>query len=220
LQIHSKSIVTGRWSDLRRYADRHSPVTRLPRGPGPARYRECHARRAPGGGWAYSNTNYLLASLIAQQVTGRPFNELVTTRVIQRIGLRDTYAPESGDEEIRSRHPHGYHAIRPRTRWSTSRGWIPAGAGPSWSPPSTGRSRTTLSLRSERHSSTPPSARSSENLLHDYRFLRLRNDRAGPGTVLSPPSRGPCCTCVLVAAGGTVRCPFRPGGRGRRCQHW
>ncbi|MGC5660336.1 serine hydrolase domain-containing protein [Micromonospora sp. WMMD723] len=64
--------------------------------------------RPAGGGWSYSNTNYLLAGLIAQRVTGRPFNELVTSRVIERIGLRDTYAPGVGDKQIHGRHPHGY----------------------------------------------------------------------------------------------------------------
>ncbi|WP_410566242.1 serine hydrolase domain-containing protein [Amycolatopsis sp. cmx-4-61] len=64
--------------------------------------------RPSGGGWSYSNTNYVLAGLIAQRVTGRPFNELVTTRVIQRIGLRDTYVPGVGEEGIRGPHPSGY----------------------------------------------------------------------------------------------------------------
>jgi CubicO group peptidase (beta-lactamase class C family) len=54
-----------------------------------------------GSGWSYSNTNYVVAGLIAQRVTGRPFNEVVTSRVIERIGLRDTYAPEFGEEGIR-----------------------------------------------------------------------------------------------------------------------
>lgn len=82
-----------------------------------------------GGGWSYSNTNYVLAGLIAQRVTGRPFNELVTARVIQRIGLRDTYAPEAGDEEIRGRHPHGYQRdpatdeLIDFTRMDPSWGW-------------------------------------------------------------------------------------------------
>ncbi|MEV0135778.1 serine hydrolase domain-containing protein [Dactylosporangium sp. NPDC050688] len=62
----------------------------------------------PAGDWAYSNTNYVLAGLIAQRVTGRPFNELVTTRIIERIGLRDTYAPEVGEQGIRGKHPKGY----------------------------------------------------------------------------------------------------------------
>lgn len=82
-----------------------------------------------GGGWSYSNTNYVLAGLIAQRVTGRPFNELVTTRVIERIGLRDTYAPEVGEQDIRGRHPKGYQrTIATRelvdfTRMDPSWGW-------------------------------------------------------------------------------------------------
>ncbi|MFI7549562.1 serine hydrolase domain-containing protein [Micromonospora sediminimaris] len=83
----------------------------------------------PAGDWAYSNTNYLLAGLIAQRVTGRPFNELVTTRVIERIGLRDTYAPGVGEEGIRGRHPKGYQLdeatgeLLDFTRMDPSWGW-------------------------------------------------------------------------------------------------
>ncbi|WP_090099586.1 serine hydrolase domain-containing protein [Lentzea jiangxiensis] len=82
-----------------------------------------------GGGWSYSNTNYVLAGLIAQRVTGRPFNELVTSGVIERIGLRDTYAPEVGEQDIRGRHPKGYqrnHAtgeLVDFTRMDPSWGW-------------------------------------------------------------------------------------------------
>lgn len=82
-----------------------------------------------GGGWSYSNTNYVLAGLIAQRVTGRPFNELVTTRIIERIGLRDTYVPEAGEQDVRGRHPQGYQrTIGTRelvdfTRMDPSWGW-------------------------------------------------------------------------------------------------
>jgi D-alanyl-D-alanine carboxypeptidase len=63
---------------------------------------------APGTKWEYSNTNYLLAGLLIEHVTGRPVAEQVTERVIDRIGLRDTYWPEVGDQDIDGRHPHGY----------------------------------------------------------------------------------------------------------------
>ncbi|TWP47797.1 beta-lactamase family protein [Lentzea tibetensis] len=63
---------------------------------------------APGAKWEYSNTNYLLAGLLIERVTGRPVAEQVTERVIDRIGLRDTYWPEVGDQTIDGRHPHGY----------------------------------------------------------------------------------------------------------------
>jgi D-alanyl-D-alanine carboxypeptidase len=61
---------------------------------------------APGEGWSYSNTNYVLAGLLIQKVTGRPVGEEITNRIIDRIGLRQTYWPE--DQEIDGAHPHGY----------------------------------------------------------------------------------------------------------------
>ncbi|MFE6499271.1 serine hydrolase domain-containing protein [Kitasatospora sp. NPDC057738] len=65
---------------------------------------------APGTKWSYSNTNYVLAGLLIEKVTGRPFSEQITKRVIDRIGLRHTYFPGVGEEGIREAHPHGYHA--------------------------------------------------------------------------------------------------------------
>ncbi|TDV52056.1 serine hydrolase domain-containing protein [Actinophytocola oryzae] len=64
------------------------------------------ALSAPGTGWSYSNTNYVLAGLMVQQVTGRPLGEEITRRVIEPLGLRETYWPEA--QTIRGRHPHGY----------------------------------------------------------------------------------------------------------------
>ncbi len=63
---------------------------------------------APGTGWSYSNTNYLLAGLLVEKVTGRPLAEQITRRVIDRIGLRHTYLPGVGDERLRAAHPEGY----------------------------------------------------------------------------------------------------------------
>jgi len=67
----------------------------------------------PGQAWAYSNTNYVIAGLIVQKVTGRPLAEVVTDRVIEPLHLRDTYVPDRGEEELRERHPLGYHASEP-----------------------------------------------------------------------------------------------------------
>ncbi|WP_424886861.1 serine hydrolase domain-containing protein [Streptomyces sp. XH2] len=65
---------------------------------------------APGtkGEWGYSSTNYLVAGLIVQKVTGRPLAEQIDQRVIQPIGLRNTYFPAPGETTIRERHPRGY----------------------------------------------------------------------------------------------------------------
>ncbi|MGD3108320.1 serine hydrolase domain-containing protein [Streptomyces sp. YGL11-2] len=67
---------------------------------------------APGTNWSYSNTNYLLAGLLVEKVTGRPLAEQITRRVIDRIGLRHTYLPGAGEERLRAAHPEGYRAVK------------------------------------------------------------------------------------------------------------
>ncbi|WP_405003576.1 beta-lactamase family protein [Kitasatospora purpeofusca] len=71
------------------------------------------ARFAAGTGWEYSNTNYLVAGLLIQKVTGRPYGEEVTKRVVDRIGLRHTYVPAAGETALREPHPHGYLRTAP-----------------------------------------------------------------------------------------------------------
>lgn len=62
----------------------------------------------PGEKFVYSNTNYILAGLIVQKVTGRPVGEQITKRVIEPLGLRHTYWPADGETTIRGAHPRGY----------------------------------------------------------------------------------------------------------------
>ncbi|MFF7474503.1 serine hydrolase [Streptomyces sp. NPDC008092] len=49
----------------------------------------------PGGAtrWAYSNTNYLVAGMIAEKAGGASWQDLVAHRVIARLGLRNTSVP-------------------------------------------------------------------------------------------------------------------------------
>ncbi|TCC26993.1 serine hydrolase domain-containing protein [Kribbella speibonae] len=83
----------------------------------------------PGTGWEYSNTNYVLAGLIVQRVTGRPIAEEITRRVIDRVGLHDTYWPGVGDQQINGPHPNGYYKTTPDgtatdvTELDPSMGW-------------------------------------------------------------------------------------------------
>lgn len=64
----------------------------------------------PGMGWAYSNTDYLLAGLVIEKVTGRPYADAIEQRIIRPLGLRDTFVP--GDEpSIPGNHPRGYHRM-------------------------------------------------------------------------------------------------------------
>ena len=46
---------------------------------------------SPGAGWAYSNTNYLLAGMIIAQVTGMPVEQAIRTKVLTPAGLSNTW---------------------------------------------------------------------------------------------------------------------------------
>ncbi|NEY33484.1 serine hydrolase [Streptomyces sp. PRKS01-65] len=48
---------------------------------------------APGTSWSYSNTNYVLAGLVVEKATGRPWGEEVRRRIIAPLGLRATSVP-------------------------------------------------------------------------------------------------------------------------------
>lgn len=43
--------------------------------------------------WGYSNTNYVLAGLIIEQVTGNPWAQEIHDRIIEPLGLRHTFTP-------------------------------------------------------------------------------------------------------------------------------
>ncbi|MFF2627885.1 serine hydrolase domain-containing protein [Kitasatospora griseola] len=68
---------------------------------------------APGTSWGYSNTNYLVAGMIVEKVTGRHLAAEVDKRVIKKIGLRHTYLPAPAETTLRGPHPHGYHQDGP-----------------------------------------------------------------------------------------------------------
>lgn len=63
---------------------------------------------APGEALSYSNANFILAGLLVETVAGRPFAEELERRLLEPLGLDDTYFPEQGEEEIRGKHPHSY----------------------------------------------------------------------------------------------------------------
>lgn len=48
---------------------------------------------APGTGWAYANTGYVLLGLIIEKVTKHRWYEEVRSRIIEPLGLRDTHWP-------------------------------------------------------------------------------------------------------------------------------
>ncbi|MGW3950531.1 serine hydrolase domain-containing protein [Streptomyces sp. NPDC004752] len=48
---------------------------------------------APGTSWTYSNTNYVLAGMVIEQVTGRPYAEEIDRRIIRPLKLTGTSVP-------------------------------------------------------------------------------------------------------------------------------
>ncbi|WP_211231026.1 serine hydrolase domain-containing protein [Streptomyces sulphureus] len=81
----------------------------------------------PGGGWSYSNTNYLLAGLVIEAVTRHSAPSEIQRRILTPLGLEDTSFPLT-DPAIHGPHLHGYDlAGRDMTRFSPSYDWT-AGA--------------------------------------------------------------------------------------------
>ncbi|KWT60120.1 D-alanyl-D-alanine carboxypeptidase [Streptomyces albus subsp. albus] len=96
--------------------------------------------RTPAG-FSYSNTNYNLAGLIVTAVTGHDIGTEIEQRLIEPLGLRETYWP--GDRTTLPKPDlRGYAerngALRDRTEWNTS------GADASGALVSTGADATTF----------------------------------------------------------------------------
>ncbi|MBV2154121.1 serine hydrolase [Kitasatospora sp. SUK 42] len=62
---------------------------------------------APGQGWHYSNTNYVVIGMLIEQVTGHSWRDEVEARIIQPLGLRHTTLP-TDSTAIPGPHAHGY----------------------------------------------------------------------------------------------------------------
>ncbi|MEV0031193.1 serine hydrolase domain-containing protein [Nocardia sp. NPDC050793] len=63
----------------------------------------------PGTSWAYSNTNYVLAGLLIERLTGTPYAWQVYLRIVAPLGMWRTELPGTG-REILGPHAHGYLA--------------------------------------------------------------------------------------------------------------
>ncbi len=60
-------------------------------------------------GYHYSNTNYILAGMIAAKAAGKPYAELVREMILEPQGLHSTfYTPETYPPEVIARLAHGY----------------------------------------------------------------------------------------------------------------
>ncbi|WP_412543073.1 serine hydrolase domain-containing protein [Longispora sp. K20-0274] len=65
-------------------------------------------RFEPGEGWRYANTNYVLARLLIEKVTGHTFAEELERQILRPLGLRDTTAP-GFSAQINGPHAHSYY---------------------------------------------------------------------------------------------------------------
>ncbi|MEV7242107.1 serine hydrolase domain-containing protein [Streptomyces sp. NPDC093248] len=62
---------------------------------------------APGAAYSYSNTNYVVAGLLIEKLTGGSVRDAYEKRLITPLGLRDTFYVHP-DTKIPGRHAHGY----------------------------------------------------------------------------------------------------------------
>ncbi|MFB7666453.1 serine hydrolase domain-containing protein [Kitasatospora sp. NPDC056138] len=74
------------------------------------------ARFEPGTDWSYSNTNYVLAKLLVEEVTGRSLAQEMRRLILQPLGLSGTVAPGTSPE-IPEPHAHGYYRYEHAGRW-------------------------------------------------------------------------------------------------------
>lgn len=77
------------------------------------------ARFAPGTSWNYSNTNYVLARLLIEQVTGRSFDDELKRRILRPLGLRHTISPGTSPE-IPGPHARSYYRYENAGQWRTA----------------------------------------------------------------------------------------------------
>ncbi|WP_431894241.1 serine hydrolase domain-containing protein [Nonomuraea sp. bgisy101] len=66
------------------------------------------ARFEPGTDQNYSNTNYTLALLLIEKITGRSYAEELQRRILRPLGMRDTMVP-GNRTRLPGPHAHGYY---------------------------------------------------------------------------------------------------------------
>lgn len=80
---------------------------------------------APGAGFSYSNTNYILAGLLIESITGNPAAAEVQQRILRPLKLIGTSFPGT-DPTIRGPHSGAYFApfgVRDLSEFNMSWGW-------------------------------------------------------------------------------------------------
>ncbi|UUU22724.1 serine hydrolase domain-containing protein [Streptomyces sp. DSM 40750] len=66
----------------------------------------------PGARWEYSNTNYILAGMVIEAVTGRAWGQEVRDRILRPLGLTRTLTP-GNDPRLPRPHARNYQQFQP-----------------------------------------------------------------------------------------------------------
>jgi D-alanyl-D-alanine carboxypeptidase len=66
----------------------------------------------PGSGWEYSNTNYILAGMVIEAATGRPWDQEVHVRILRPLRLTHTVTP-GNDPFLPRPHARNYQQFEP-----------------------------------------------------------------------------------------------------------
>lgn len=66
---------------------------------------------APGTLQDYNGTNYYIAGLLVERLTGRSYAHEVQERIIKPLRLHDTYVLDRHDPRLPGKHAHGYVAV-------------------------------------------------------------------------------------------------------------
>ncbi len=77
------------------------------------------AKFAPGTDWSYSNTNYTLARLLVEKVTGRSFDAELKRRIARPLGLKGTVVP-GNRTQLPAPYAHGYFRYQDAGQWKVA----------------------------------------------------------------------------------------------------
>jgi D-alanyl-D-alanine carboxypeptidase len=72
----------------------------------------------PGAGWSYSNTNYVVARLLVEKLTGHSFADELDRRILRPLKLRDTLSPGTW-AGMPKPYAHTYYRYQDAGEWKT-----------------------------------------------------------------------------------------------------
>jgi CubicO group peptidase (beta-lactamase class C family) len=79
----------------------------------------------PGTDWQYSNTNFVIAGRIVENITGRPLMDLLTERIFRPLGMKSVWNSDETALTHADATPYYRHALGPlRVAPKEGRGWM------------------------------------------------------------------------------------------------